>query len=71
MFSFFRRNAFVFLLPPLHIMFLIRHVTTANFRENNMIMSLQEGIAIQPVYYDLDDPNPSMPVSNISKYIFK
>ena len=23
----------------------------------------KEGIAIQPVYYDLDDPNPSMPVS--------
>lgn len=22
-----------------------------------------EGIAIQPVYYDLEDPNPSMPVS--------
>jgi methylmalonyl-CoA mutase len=26
----------------------------------------QEGIAIQPVYYDLDDPNPSMPVSAVS-----
>lgn len=26
------------------------------------ICVLQEGIAIQPVYYDLEDANPSMPV---------